>query len=145
MLDELAETALGGGSRVDLMDRAEDPNRLPGEYPSPRKKKAPSSRPRTQSSSLLKISAPPDPANAEFFKESEPAPEFEMSASGVRRVYASGKYRVARVETDSQTFLTSKGYRWLGRVSDGTEMWGKGTQRIIYNPKTKTWQHRATT
>ena len=141
MLDELAETALGGGSRVDLMDqRKKNPNRLPGEYAPPEEKGT-----EFQTNNPIVIPAKdlhaPDPANAEFFKESEPAPEFEMSASGVRRVYALGKYESPEWE-QIQTFLTSKGYRWLGRVSDGTELWSKGTQRLIYNPKTKTWQHR---
>src|SRR5271166_6308237 len=159
MLDELAEVGLGGGSRQDLMDqRKKSPTRLPGEYNAPEEKGT-----EFQTNNPIVIPAKdlhqaPDPANAEFFKEGDPemqpvsvemndheffkeAPEFEMSASGVRRVFALGQYESPEWE-QIQTFVTSKGYRWLGRVSDGTELWGKGTERLTYSPITKTWQHK---
>ena len=82
----------------------------------------------------------PDPTDATFFKESDPAsPEFEMSASGVRRITAKG----TSPEWEAiQAVLINLGYKWFGRVSDGTEMWGKAGQAIVYNPATQTWIHR---
>lgn len=78
----------------------------------------------------------PDPATAEFFKESEP--EFEMSASGIRRVSRD----VHSPDWDDiQEIVTKFGYRWLGRVTDGTEMWGSKSDRIIYDPAQRHWTH----
>ena len=98
----------------------------------------------------------PDPADAEFFKESEPvdplaemqeheffkeAPEFEMTSKGISRVGSPTKDHSPEWEV-IQNILTLKDYKWLGRVSDGTEMWGNGKERIVYDPATKTWEHQ---
>jgi GNAT superfamily N-acetyltransferase len=74
----------------------------------------------------------------EFFKE---APEFEMTSKGIRRVGSPTKEHSP--EWDAiQNILSSKGYNWLGRVSDGTEMWGNAKERVVYDPATKTWEHQ---
>src|SRR5271170_1949075 len=98
----------------------------------------------------------PDPADAEFFKESEPvnpleemqeheffkeAPEFEMTSKGIRRIGSPTKDHSPEWDT-IQGILLKKGYNWLGRVSDGTEMWGNATERLVYDPATRTWEHR---
>jgi hypothetical protein len=96
----------------------------------------------------------PELSTAEFFKEGEPvdpmeekqeheffkeAPEFEISASGVRRV---GKDGHSPEWQKIQDTLLPHNYHWLGRVSDGTEMWGKGVkERVVYDPANRTWKH----
>jgi hypothetical protein len=82
------------------------------------------------------IAPPSGPEDATFFKESDP--EFEMSASGMRRVFAKGD---SPEWQKIQTFLSGRDYQWLGRVSDGTEMWGKRNERVVYDPATMTWRH----
>ena len=73
----------------------------------------------------------------EFFKESEP--EFEMSASGVRRLASPENHSP---EWQSIQDVVSKfGYRWLGRVSDGTELWGNKGNRVTYDPARQHWTH----
>ena len=80
---------------------------------------------------------PSGPGDAAFFKESDP--EFEMSASGMRRLYARGdSTEWGRINE----FLATRDYRWLGRVSDGTEMWGKKNERVVYDPATRRWAHQ---
>jgi len=80
---------------------------------------------------------PSGPGDAAFFKESDP--EFEMSASGMRRLYARGdSTEWGRINE----FLATRDYRWLGRVSDGTEMWGKKDERVVYDPATRRWAHQ---
>jgi GNAT superfamily N-acetyltransferase len=39
--------------------------------------------------------------------------------------------------------LNKHGYKFVGRVSDGTLMWALGKdQRVVVNPKAQTWQHQ---
>ena len=111
----------------------------------------------------------PDPASAEFFKEGEPlkeahdfeqqtegtvvpveheeneheffkeAPEFEMNASGMRRVAKNGH---SPEWQKIQSILQKFDYSWLGNVSDGTEMWGQKNKQLVYDPATRMWQHK---
>ena len=121
------------------------------------------------------IAQAPDPATAEFFKESDPvmkgeppasidgvpvyasgvapivpieeekeeheffkeAPEFEINASGIRRIAKGDSPEWEYI----QNFLLKHDYRWLGRVSDGTELWGRKEQRVSYDPARKMWSH----
>lgn len=82
------------------------------------------------------ISPPSGPGDAAFFKESDP--EFEMSASGMIRVFAKGD---SPEWQKIHSFLAGHDYRWYGRVSDGTEMWGRRAERVVYDPATMTWKH----
>ena len=101
------------------------------------------------------LAQPPDLATAEFFKESDPemlpvelekgeheffkeAPEFEMSASGMRRL---GKDVHSPEWQQIQDALSKFGYRWLGRTTDGSEIWGKESERVTYDPATRRWIH----
>lgn len=38
--------------------------------------------------------------------------------------------------------LAKRGYRWLGNVSDGTEMWSNLRKQFFYDPATHTWTHK---
>jgi predicted GNAT family acetyltransferase len=39
-------------------------------------------------------------------------------------------------------YLSKRGYRWLGNVSDGTEMWANLKKQFFYDPATHTWTHK---
>lgn len=81
----------------------------------------------------------PDLSTAEFFKEGE-APEFEMSASGMRRLGKNG-HSPEWAEIDA--ILSPQDYSWMGLVSDGTEMWAHNNEQVVYDPATHTWQHKS--
>jgi len=76
----------------------------------------------------------------EFFKE---APEFEMSSSGVRRLGGTMSPNHSLEWQQIQDTVIAHGYNWLGRSTDGTEMWGKKKQQLVYDPATRAWFHRA--
>lgn len=127
MLDELAENGLGGGSRPPLEAQRKKVNPLPGEYNPPEDKGTEFS---SQTNQII------IPA-----KDLIQASEFEVSASGIRRVASKSGHSPEWEHI--QDFLSTQDYRWLGRVSNGTEMWGNSKQQIVYDPATRSWQRRS--